>query len=96
MVILTGMRANFWVAFAAACTLFLGAAYSLWLVKRVIYGPVANDHVRELKDISRREFIVLGLCAVPVILVGVWPAPLLDVLHATVTNLVHQVVQSKL
>ena len=96
MVILTGMRANFWIAFAAACTLFLGAAYSLWLVKRVIYGPIANDHVRELKDISRREFIVLGLCAVPVILFGIWPAPLLDVMHATVINLVHQVVQSKL
>ncbi|HEV2111164.1 MAG TPA: NADH-quinone oxidoreductase subunit M [Gammaproteobacteria bacterium] len=96
MVILSAMRANFWIAFLAAFTLFLGAAYSLWLVKRVIYGPVGNDHVKEMKDISQREFIVLGLCALPVILIGIWPAPLLDVMHATVANLVHQVVQTKL
>jgi NADH-quinone oxidoreductase subunit M len=96
MVILTAMRANFWVAFGAAFTLFLGAAYSLWLVKRVIYGPIGNDHVKEMKDVNQRELIVLSLCAVPVILIGVWPAPLLDVMHATVTNLVHQVVQTKL
>jgi len=96
MVILSAMRANFWVAFLAAFTLFLGAAYSLWLVKRVIYGDVANDHVREMKDINQREFLVLGLCAIPVVLIGCWPAPLLDVMHATVANLVHQVAQSKL
>ena len=96
MVILTAMRANFWVAFGAAFTLFLGAAYSLWLVKRVIYGPIGNDHVKEMKDVNQRELIVLSLCAVPVILIGIWPAPLLDVMHATVTNLVHQVVQTKL
>ncbi len=96
MVILSAMRANFWIAFGAAFTLFLGAAYSLWLVKRVIYGDIGNDHVKEMKDISRREFIILGLCAVPVVLIGIWPAPLLDVMHATVTNLVHQVVQTKL
>ncbi len=96
MVILTAMRANFWIAFGAAFTLFLGAAYSLWLVKRVIYGPIGNDHVKEMKDISQREFIVLGLCAVPVIVFGLWPAPILEVLHATVTNLAHQVVQTKL
>ena len=96
MVILTAMRANFWIAFLAAFTLFLGAAYSLWLVKRVIYGPVGNDHVKGMKDVNQRELVVLGLCAVPVILIGVWPAPLLDVMHATVNNLVHQVVQTKL
>ena len=96
MVILSAMKANFWIAFLAAFTLFLGAAYSLWLVKRVIYGPIGNDHVKEMKDVNQREFIVLGLCAVPVILIGVWPGPLLDVMHATVTNLVHQVVQTKL
>jgi NADH-quinone oxidoreductase subunit M len=96
MVILSAMRANFWIAFLAAFTLFLGAAYSLWLVKRVIYGNIGNDHVREMKDINQREFLVLGLCAVPVILIGCWPAPLLDVMHATVTNLVHQVAQTKL
>src|SRR5215469_8126059 len=96
MVILTAMRANFWIAFLAAFTLFLGAAYSLWLVKRVLYGEVGNDHVKEMKDISQREFIVLGLCAIPVVVLGCWPAPLLDVMHATVANLVHQVAQTKL
>jgi NADH-quinone oxidoreductase subunit M len=96
MVILAAMRANFWIAFLAAFTLFLGAAYSLWLVKRVIYGAVGNDHVREMKDINQREFVVLALCAIPVILIGIWPAPLLDVMHATVANLVHQVAQTKL
>ena len=96
LVILTAMKANFWIAFGAAFTLFLGAAYSLWLVKRVLYGPVGNDHVAEMKDISKREFLILGLCAIPVIVFGVWPAPLLDVMHASVVNLVHHVVQSKL
>ncbi|MHB8423752.1 MAG: NADH-quinone oxidoreductase subunit M [Gammaproteobacteria bacterium] len=96
MVILASMKANFWIAFGAAFTLFLGAAYTLWLVKRVLYGPVGNDHVATLQDISKREFIVLGLCAIPVIVIGIWPAPLLDVMHASVVNLVHQAVQSKL
>ncbi|HET7394912.1 MAG TPA: NADH-quinone oxidoreductase subunit M [Gammaproteobacteria bacterium] len=96
LVILTAMKANFWIAFGAAFTLFLGAAYSLWLVKRVLYGPIGNQHVAEMKDISKREFLVLGLCAIPVIVFGVWPAPLLDVMHASVVNLVHHVVQSKL
>ncbi|HET7649873.1 MAG TPA: NADH-quinone oxidoreductase subunit M [Gammaproteobacteria bacterium] len=96
LVILTAMKANFWIAFGAAFTLFLGAAYSLWLVKRVLYGPVGNDHVADMKDISKREFLILGLCAIPVIVFGIWPAPLLDVMHASVMNLVHHVVQSKL
>ena len=96
LVILASMKANFWIAFGAAFTLFLGAAYTLWLVKRVLYGPVGNDHVATMQDISKREFIVLGLCAIPVILIGVWPAPLLDVMHASVANLVQHVVQSKL
>ncbi|MGH8401144.1 MAG: proton-conducting transporter membrane subunit, partial [Gammaproteobacteria bacterium] len=96
LVILTAMKANFWIAFGAAFTLFLGAAYSLWLVKRVLYGAVGNDHVAGMKDISKREFLILGLCAIPVIVFGVWPAPLLDVMHASVLNLVHHVVQSNL
>lgn len=96
MVILSSMRANFWVAFGAAFTLFLGAAYTLWMVKRVLYGPVANDHVATMQDIGKREFIVLGLCAIPIIMIGVWPAPLLDVMHASVVNLVHQMAASKL
>ena len=60
----------------------LGAAYTLWLVKRVIFGPVANDHVAELQDLNGREFLVLGLLAVIVVLVGVWPAPLLEIMEA--------------
>ncbi|MGB9428693.1 MAG: NADH-quinone oxidoreductase subunit M [Gammaproteobacteria bacterium] len=96
MVILASMQANFWIAFGAAFTLFLGAAYTLWMIKRVLFGPVGNDHVAGMKDIGKREFVVLGLCAIPVILIGIWPAPLLDVMHASVVNLVHQVVQSKL
>ena len=96
LVILASVKANFWIAFGAAFTLFLGAAYTLWLVKRVLYGPVGNDHVATMQDISKREFIVLGLCAIPVILIGVWPAPLLDVMHASVANLIQHVVQSKL
>ena len=96
MVILSAMRANFWVAFLAAFTLFLGAAYSLWLVKRVVYGHVGNDKVASMKDINQREFIVLGLCAIPVVVLGCWPAPLLEVMHVSVANLVHQVAQTKL
>ena len=96
LVILSAMKANFWIAFGAAFTLFLGAAYSLWMVKRVLYGPVGNDHVAGMKDIGKREFLVLGLCAIPVIVFGVWPAPLLDVMHASLVNLVHHVAQSKL
>ena len=96
MVILAAMHANFWVAFGAAFTLFLAAAFTLWLIKRVVFGPVGNAQVAGMHDIGKREFIVLGLCAIPVILIGVWPAPLLDVMHASVVNLLHQAVQSKL
>ena len=96
MVILASMQANFWIAFGAAFTLFLAAAFTLWLIKRVVFGPVGNQHVAAMQDIGKREFIVLGLCAIPVIAIGVWPAPLLDVMHVSVVNLVHQVVQSKL
>ncbi|MGD8378151.1 MAG: NADH-quinone oxidoreductase subunit M [Gammaproteobacteria bacterium] len=96
MVILSSMHANFWIAAFAALTLILGASYSLWLVKRVVYGPVANDQVEALTDISKREFLVLGLLVVPVLVIGIWPAPLLDVMHASINNLMHHVVQSKL
>ncbi len=96
LVILASFKANFWYASLAALTLILGAAYTLWLVKRVVFGAVANHHVAELKDINYREFIVLGALAVTVILVGVWPAPLTDVLQATVQHLVQQIAASKL
>ncbi len=96
LVILASFRADFWYAFLAALTLILGAAYTLWLVKRVIFGPVANDHVAHLEDLNSREFIVLGVLAVAVLLLGMWPAPLLDVMRPTVENLVQQISTPKL
>jgi NADH-quinone oxidoreductase subunit M len=96
MVILASFKANFWIAFCAATTLIFGAAYTLWMVKRVIFGDIANDGVKSLTDINSREFLVLGILAVAVLLVGLWPAPLLEVMSASVDNLVIQVTQSKL
>ncbi len=96
LVILASFRANVWYAFLAGTTLILGAAYTLWLVKRVIFGAVANDHVRELKDLNGREFLVLSLLAVAVLIVGVWPAPLLDVMRATTQHLSEQLLMSKI
>jgi NADH-quinone oxidoreductase subunit M len=96
MVILGSINSSFWIAFLAALTLILGAAYTLWLVKRVIFGEVANDNVAALNDINRREFIMLGLVAILVLLVGVWPNPLVTVMHASVDNLIQHVIQSKL
>ena len=77
-------------------TLVLGAAYTLWMVKRVIYGEVANDNVAALEDLNTREFIVLAILAGSVLLVGLWPAPLVDMMNVTVEHLVEQVGQSKL
>ena len=96
LVILASFRADFWYAFLAAVTLILGAAYTLWLVKRVIFGPIANDHVAHLTDVNGREFVVLGILAVAVLLLGIWPAPLLDVMRPTVEHLVQQITVSKL
>jgi NADH-quinone oxidoreductase subunit M len=95
LVILASFKANVWYAFLAALTLILGAAYTLWLVKRVIFGDIANDHVRELTDLNGREFLILGLLAVAVLLVGVWPAPVLDAMHATTQHLAQQILVSK-
>jgi NADH-quinone oxidoreductase subunit M len=96
LVILASFRANVWYAFLAGTTLVLGAAYTLWLVKRVIFGDIANDHVRALKDLNGREFLVLGLLAAAVLLVGLWPAPLLDVMRATTQHLAEQLLVSKI
>jgi NADH-quinone oxidoreductase subunit M len=95
LVILASFKANVWYAFLAGTTLVLGAAYTLWLVKRVIFGEVANDKVAALKDINGREFLVLGALAVAVLLVGLWPAPLLDVMRATTQHLAEQLLVSK-
>ena len=96
LVILASFKANFWYAFVAATTLILGAAYTLWLVKRVVWGEIANDGVASLKDVNRREFAVLAVLAVAVMLLGLWPAPLLDVMRSTVEQLVQQLLVSKL
>jgi NADH-quinone oxidoreductase subunit M len=96
MVILASFKANVWYAFLAATILVLGAAYTLWLVKRVIYGEVANDKVAALKDLNGREFLVLGALAVAVLLVGLWPAPLLDVMRASTQHLAQQLLVSKI
>ena len=96
MVIIASFKANFWFAFVAATTLVLGAAYTLWMVKRVVYGEVANEKVEALEDLNRREFIVLGILAVSVLLLGLWPAPLVEMMDATIEQLVQQIGQSKL
>src|SRR4029453_2290008 len=84
LVIIASFRADFWYAFLAGLTLILGAAYTLWMVKRVIFGEVANEHVAALTDVNMREFVVLGVLAVAVLTLGIWPAPLLDVMRPTV------------
>ena len=96
LVIMGAMQVNFWFAFAAAITLIFGAAYTLWMYKRVIFGAVANAHVGELQDINAREFLVLGVLAVLVLVMGVWPQPFADVLHVSVNELLAHVSFSKL
>jgi NADH-quinone oxidoreductase subunit M len=96
LVIIASFRASFWYALLAAVTLVLGASYTLWLVKRVVFGPVANSKVAALKDLNGREFLVLGALAVAVLLVGLWPAPLLRVLQPTIHHLVLQAIATKL
>ena len=96
LVILASFKANVWYAFLAATTLVLGAAYTLWLIKRVIYGEVANDKVAAMKDLDGREFFVLSALAAAVLLFGLWPAPLLDVMRATTHHLAETLLVSKI
>jgi NADH-quinone oxidoreductase subunit M len=96
MVIMGTMKVSFWYAFAAATTLVFGAAYTLWMYKRVIFGAVANDHVAHLRDINLREFLVLGLLAVPVLWMGIYPAPFAEVLHVSVDELIGQIMETKI
>nr|MCH9818949.1 NADH-quinone oxidoreductase subunit M [Betaproteobacteria bacterium] len=96
MVILSGVAFNFWIGLAAASALIFGAAYTLWMVKRVYLGDVANDHVRDLEDINAREFLMLGLLAVAVLAMGVYPKPMTDVINPSVELLLQHVAQSKL
>ena len=96
MVILASFKASFWIAFLAALTLILGAAYTLWMVKRVIFGEIANDNVRALTDINKREFLFLSILAIAVLALGLWPDPLVDVMHATIDNLLNHIANTKL
>lgn len=96
MVIMGAMKANFWIAFAAASTLIFGAAYTLWMYKRVVFGAVANPHVAELKDLNGREFVVLGALAVAVLAMGIYPLPFTEVMHASVNELLRHVALPKL
>jgi NADH-quinone oxidoreductase subunit M len=96
LIILASFKANVWYAFLAATILVLGAAYTLWLVKRVIFGEVGNDKVAALKDLNGREFLVLGALAAAVLFVGLWPAPLLDVMRASTQHLAQQLLVSKI
>jgi len=96
MVILAAFKASFWIAFLAATTLILGAAYTLWMVKRVFYGEVKNDNVKALQDLNQRELLIMSILAIAVLGLGLYPAPLVDVMHASVDNLLHHIAQSKL
>ncbi|WP_312994403.1 NADH-quinone oxidoreductase subunit M [Achromobacter animicus] len=96
MVIMGAVEHNFWIGLLAATALILGAAYSLWMVKRVVLGDVANDHVRELTDINRREFVILGVMAIAVLYMGIYPKPFTDVMHVSVEALLQHVAVSKL
>jgi NADH-quinone oxidoreductase subunit M len=96
LVILGSFSVNPWYAAVAALTLIVGAAYTLWMIKRVVFGAVANDSVRDLVDINRRELLVLGVLAVCVLGLGVWPLPVLEVMHVTVDNLLAHATVSKL
>jgi len=96
MVIMGAVEHNFWIGLLAATALILGASYSLWMVKRVAFGDIANDHVRELTDVNRREFLILGVMAIAVLYMGIHPKPFTDVMHASVQALLQHVAVSKL
>jgi NADH-quinone oxidoreductase subunit M len=89
------VKISFWYAALAATTLIFGAAYTLWMYKRVIFGAVANHHVAELRDINARELLILGLLAAAVLAMGLWPNPFAEVLHVPVSDLLNHVAQSK-
>ena len=96
VVILSSYQASFWIAFLAGSTLILGAAYTLWMYKRVIFGDVTSDVVADLKDINQREAFILAMLAIAVLLFGLYPAPLFDAMHPTLEHLFEQMMQTKL
>jgi len=96
LVIVGSFQVNAWFAVIAGLTLIFGAAYTLWMIKRVVYGAVVSDDVAALKDVNQREILFLGLLAAMVLVVGIWPNPILEVMHATIDNLLQHTQISKL
>jgi NADH-quinone oxidoreductase subunit M len=96
MVILGAVKYNFWVAFAAASTMIVGAAYTLWMYKRVIFGDIGNHHVAELTDINGREFLILALLAIGTLGMGLYPQPFTEVMHSSVNELLRHIAISKI
>jgi len=96
MVILGAVKFNFVTGIAAATALIFGAAYSLWMAKRVIFGAITNPHVEELTDVNNREFLMLGILAIAVLVMGLYPAPFTDVMQVSVADLLAHVAQTKL
>lgn len=96
MVILGAVQANIWYAVLAATTLIVGAAYTLWMVKRVFWGSITNDAVKTLKDINGREFLILAILAAAVLIVGLYPQPIIEVMHSSIEHLLNQALTSKL
>ncbi|WP_456379569.1 NADH-quinone oxidoreductase subunit M [Thiolapillus sp.] len=96
MVIVASFQADFWFAFLAATTLIVGAAYTLWMVKRVVFGEIANDKVAALQDINKREALVLTSLAIAVLVLGLWPEPLIQIMDASIANLVNHIAVPKL
>ena len=96
MVIMGAVHVNFWVGALAALTLIYGAAYTLWMYKRTIFGEITNPEVKELKDINCREFAILAILAIAVLGMGLYPAPFIDVIHQAANDLISQVAQSKI
>jgi NADH-quinone oxidoreductase subunit M len=96
MVILSSFQANFWFAFLAALTLIFGAAYSLWMVKRVVFGQVKGEAVSQLTDMTKRESFILAVLAIAVLLLGIYPEPLIDVMRVSVEHLIEQISITKI
>ena len=96
LVVLASVKVNFWLGFLAATIMILGAAYTLWMYKRVIFGAVANSGVASMPDLNRREFWLLAMVALAVLAMGVWPKPFIDVMHVSVADLLAHVAKTKL
>jgi NADH-quinone oxidoreductase subunit M len=96
MVILGAVQFNFVTGILAATALIFGAAYSLWMAKRVIFGKITNHHVAELKDLNNREFLMLGILAIATLYMGLYPAPFTDTMQTSVADLLQHVAQTKI